>query len=620
MLKILGEVNEIIGNYQTQNLELVSGLPFNMYEMIRTVEFYSSSRYLRGQLDELGREKPFYNVGNGICDVENAAVDLDTKDLQVTADEPVDFDKSFLMTKELQNWMKEDNFGKTLNEIRDTRTRYGGVIAKMCMETKKGKKYLTIQVPEWKNLIVDPVDIENGIIIEKHYMSPSELSKKTDVWDNVPEAMKLATKFRDDQNVNKQSTSKKVPIFEIRGEFSQEFWKEANDQKTNDRDKNKYSYQLYIVAGEVGKQVILYMEDDTERVYKYLARKRKSGRALGIGVIEEAEQAQVWTNDAIQKQQRAMEYTSKFVGQSASKKLKGRNMLTEADNGLILEHDDGKPITRVEMSPSQGLQQFEQYITLWYSQLEKSTSSYAAQRGETPPSGTPYRLQAAVLQQSSSVFDDLKEEFGIFIGEIFYDWILPYLSGRLNKEHILAYEFSADELKSLDKSYSLHSANRKVINKILSPNFLFGEAIRVEEYDILQKMALEEVQKSKTHRFMDIPKDYYKNLKPKLTFSTTGEQRNKAATLESLSNILMLVASNPTILQDPVLAQIFARLVELSGAGISPVTLMAGIQEQAKQMQAQQEAQQQGQQTPQAQPQQQESVSQPQTSLAANPV
>jgi len=620
-LKIFGEVNEIIGAYNTSALEIINGLNFSMSEMIRTIEFYSSSKYLLGQVDELGKEKPFYNIGNAICDVEDAAVDLDTKDLQVTADEPKDFDKSFLLGKELQNWMKEMNFGQTLNELKQTRTRYGGVIAKKCLEEYDGKKELEIQVPEWKNIVCDPLDIEKGVIIEKHYMSPSELSRKMDVWQDVEEAIKLASKTRKAQKygVDLKATSKRVPVFEVRGEFPIEYYKEAKQEKADDNDKNKYSYQFYIIAGEENtKQVLLYCEDDTERVYKYLPRKKKSGRSLGIGVWEEAEQAQVWTNDAVQKQQRAMEYTAKVIGQSASRKLKGRNILTDMDNGIILEHDDGKPITTLQLSPTGGMQQFENYVTLWYTQLEKASSAYAAQRGETPPSGTPYRLQAAILQQSFSVFDDLKEELGIFVSEIFYDWILPYLSKRLNRKHILAYEFSADELKAIDKSYSLHVANQQAIQKILN-----DQIVTLEEYEAYQKFALENVQQSKTHRFMDIPKDYYKDLELKLTFSVTGEQRNKAATLESLSNILLMVAKNPTMLQDPVLSQVFVRIVELSGAGLSPITLMAAIQEQAKQMQAQQDAQQQGQQTPQAQPQQQVPTAQtvpnkqPQLSLAA---
>ena len=610
--KIIDEVNQIISNYDNQTITIMSGLDFHQSATIKMIEFYSNSKYLQGQLDELGKEKPFHNIGNAICDVENAAVDIDTKDIVATADMPADYDKSFMLSIELQEWMKEADFGRVLNDMRDTRTRYGGVLVKKCIEIgEDGKKELEIETLEWKNLVTDPIDIMGGAIIEKHYMSPSELAKKDGIWDNVKEAMKIATKDRKEKYVrNKVASTKRVPVFEVRGEFPIAFYKQAQDEVTEDDDNFKFSYQLYIFAGEQdGKQVLLYCEDNTDKVYKYLPRKKKSGRALGMGVIEETEQAQVWTNDAVQKQQRAFELTSRVLGQSASRSLKGRNMLTEVENGQILEHDDGKPITQLNLGPSSGMAEFQNLVAMWYQQAEKTTSAYAAQRGETPPSGTPYRLQAQVLQQSSSVFDDLKEEFGIFVSEIFYDWILPFISGRLNKEHILSHDFEADELKALDNAYSTNVANSTAIDAILS-----GKLVSQEEYDALIQSSKDSIGISKARRFFDIPKSYYKDLEAKITINVTGEQKNKAAALESLQNILLSISSNPAILQDPVASQIFMRIVELSGAGISPISLVSGLQEQAK-IQAQMQAQ--NSQNPQ-QPQGQPSQPQP-LSLNANP-
>lgn len=600
---IINEVNEIISNYDNQSIEIMNGLDFKQAAMIRTIEFYSSSKYLLGQLDELGKEKPFYNIINGMCDVENAAVDMDTKDIKITADQPQDFDKSFLLTVELQEWMKEADFARVLNEIRDTRTRYGGVLVKKCMEEDEdGKKQLELEVCEWKNLITDPIDIMGGAIIEKHYMSPAELSKKAGVWENVPDAMKLASKTRlSKDRQNQKGSTKRVPIFEVRGEFPQSYFKQAQGEVTTPEDDFKYSYQLYIFAGEQdGKQVLLYSEDDTEKVYKYLARKKKPGRALGLGVVEEGEQAQIWTNDSIQKQQRALEYSSKVVGQTSSRSLKGRNMLTEVENGQILETDDNKPITAVPLIPTGGMQQFEMLTNLWFSQYEKVTSAFAMQRGEVTTKN--FRLQSLAIQQSMSLFELLKEEMGIFVGEIFYDWILPYLASQLNKAHILSHQFSSDELKAIDTSYSLNVANSQVIEQILR-----GELATPEDYEQAKEAALNQIQTSKSHRFFDIPKNYYKDLDCKITIESTGEGKNRAMALESLNNILMAITQNPAVLQDPVATQIFMKIVELSDSGISPISLVGAIQEQAKNMANQQaQMQQQGQmpgQPPQPAPQ-----------------
>jgi hypothetical protein len=588
-MKITEELSQIKSNYD-KTIDLVQGLPFSQKSQIKTIEFYSNSKYLNSQKDELGREKPFYQILNAICDVENTAKDLDTKDINVTSDDGNHYLESFMLSKDIQVWMKEADFGKTLNDMRDMHTRYGSLLVKKCIEKdeKTGEKILKLELPEWKNTLTDQVNITQGAIVETHWMTAVEISKMTE-WKNIDQVM---------EKLKGSGSSKRIPIYEIRGEFSQATLKDCAGEKYSPKDTKTFSYQLYYIAGnpvESGKTdnlealVPLYWEDDTERVYKYLARKPRAGRAFGVGVFEEGEEAQVWTNDTVLKQYRAMEYTTKVIGQSASKKLKGRNLLTETDDGTILEHEDGKPITALNLLPSGGLTQYSNLIQQWYNQLEKTTSAYAAQRGDTPPSGTPFRLQATVLQQSSSVFKTLQQEMGIFITEIFEDWVMPYLRTKLSREHILAYEFSPEELKEIDKNFSTRNANDQAIEAILS-----GKLVTPEDYDAWLNGADEFIKQTKGARFITIPKNYYKNLEAKVTINVTGEQRNKAATLESLTNILLTVAKNPAITQDPVLSQVLMKILELSGAGISPINISSAISEKNKQqekMQAEQQMQ-----------------------------
>ncbi len=619
-MDIKSELQIIKTNYD-KTIQLVSGggstligerssapLLFSQKGRINTIEFYNNSKYLNGQLDELGREKPFFNILNAICDVENTAKDLDTKDINITSDDSNHYLESWLLSKDIQVWMKEINFGKTLNDMRDMHTRYGSLLVKKCLkEDENGEKQLYLELPEWKNVITDQVDIVSGAIIEIHYMTAMEIAKMSE-WDK--KAIKDLLK-----KLKGKGSNKRIPVYEVRGEFPQSYIKQAENKKFSEDDEVTFSYQLYYLAGlptESGNTrnfedtlVTLYCEDDTERVYKYLARKPKAGRAFGVGVMEEGEEAQVWTNDAVLKQYRAMEYTTKVIAQSASKKLKGRNLLTETDDGTVLEHEDNKPIEVLNLLPSGGLQQYNSLIAQWYDQLEKTTSAYAAQRGETPPSGTPFRLQATVLQQSSSVFKTLQQEMGIFITEIIEDWVLPHLATQLTKAHILAYEFSPEELKEIDEKFSTSNANRKAVEAILQ-----GRIVTAEDYQNLVSFYGDFIKQTKAQRFIDIPKNFYKNLKAKVTVNITGEQRNKAATLESLNNILITYASNPGLSQDPVASQLLARIIELSGAGISPVAITGAMNEKAK---SDQQAQRQMQQQQAQQPQQK------QLSLASSP-
>lgn len=563
---------ELIKTNYDKTIDLVDGLKFSQKDEIKMIEYYSNDTYLFSEEGDQYKKRPFMQILNAICDVENSAKDIDTKDVQITSDDANHYLESWLLSKDIYVWMKENNFAKTLNDMRDIHTRYGSLLVKKVM--KDGE--LTLEMPEWKNVMTDQVNIIQGAIVETHYMTAYELSKMTE-WKNIDRVLEI---------IKGKGSSKRIPVYEVRGEFSKATFKDFNEEKTNDNDEKEFSYQLYYIAGlpkESGELdnftslIPLYGEDDTERVYKYLARKPKAGRAFGVGVFKEGEHAQIWTNDAVLKQHRAMEYTTKIVKQTASKKLKGRNLIDEVDNGTVLEIEDGKPLQDVNLLPSGGLTQYQNVITQWYDQLQKVTSAYSAQRGDTPPSGTPFRLQATMLQQSSSVFKTLQQELGIFITEIFEDWIMPYLATKLNKEHILAYDFSPEELKEIDNKFTAKHANQRAIDAILS-----GKMVTQEEYDNWIENYDEFIKQTKSQRFIEIPKDFYKNLKAKVTVNITGEQRNKAATLESIANFYQLYMSNPQAATDPVAQQLLLKGMELSGAGISPINISSAINEKAK--------------------------------------
>lgn len=579
---ICKELQQVKKNYDTP-ITIVPGLKFNQRALIRMIEFYSNSKYLNGQKDELDRDKPFYNIVNAMCDVENAAKDLDTADITATSDDGNSYTESFLIIKELHEWMKATNFAKTLNDMRDAHTRYGSLLVKKHVKKdKNGERQISIEIPEWKNTITDQVNILNGTIIECHYMWPSEILAMKE-WYNVDEAIaKYASK----------DFYHRLPVYEVRGMFPKSFNKELMGKKPTKADHRDYSYQLFYLLGEyvdnqaveandlfyfAGSMIPVYWEDNTERVYKHLARKKKSGRAFGCGVIEEGEEAQVWTNDAVLKQFRAMEYTSKVIGQTASKKLKGRNILNEVDDGQILEHEDNKPITALTLLPAGGLNQYGNLINQWFTQYERATSAYSAQRGESPTSRTSFKLQAAVISQSSSVLESLQEDLGIFVTEIFEDWILPFQAKKLNTEHILSHNFNIEELKEIDRNFSTHHANKRMKEMILS-----GKVVTPEEYAAFYQEADQSVKRTKDTRFLAVPKDYYKDVVSKVTIHITNERRNKKAVLESLSNIMMVYAKNPEIVNDPALTQIFMKIVELSGAGISPASLVSAFREQAQ--------------------------------------
>lgn len=550
--EVTKSIKNIISGYENNTIQLVDGLYFNQYETLRKIEFYWNSKYINGQKDSLGRIKPFYNISKFRVNVATRATDLDVKDVKVSSDNPNDRVRSLLFNKELYNWMKDIDFSKKLNDAGKTRPKYGGVLIKKI--EKDGK--LDIQVVEWKNVITDPTDILGGVVIEKHYLSPSELSKKKDVWKNVDKAIKLATKARGTNKYKDDATENKVPVYEVHGEFPETY------NPNGGKDETVYEKMLFYIAGDEC-EIPLYFEEEKELPYKFLAWDEISGRGLGCGIVEDGFEAQMWTNDAIMAEKNVMDLAGKVFIKTTSEKF-GNNVITEAETGQVFNMEDGADATIMNLVPS-SLPEFQNLVEKWNTQYERVTNTFEAVTGETLPSNTPLGSVAIQSQQASSFFDYRREEAGIFWREVLNDWVIPHLIKKINKAHILASDYTPEELDMIDNTFAQNVIEEKVKKLILQGKIIFAEERQqmVEDLKELQKV-------NKERRYIDIPDNYFKDYKAKITIDLTGESKNKQENLTSLFNVLTQIASNPMLLQDPNLMQIFSQMLEISGIKFYP--------------------------------------------------
>jgi len=570
--QLFSQIQEIVGGYNTKEVDLADGLKHNLYQTLRTIEFYSNSRYLNGQKDTLGREKPFNNINTFRVNVAYRATDLDLKDIQIVADDITDRGnllKATILSKEAYKWGKENGLSEFLNDFAYTRPKYGSVIVKKVVEIEEdGSEELELEVCAWQNMIIDPANFEDGIIIERHFLKRHELAEKKDVWDNVEELLNKTKKQKED-----------IEVLEVHGYFP-----ESSDPDASGNDDTVFNRKMFMIGVVNGKPTfILHSEDEEELPYRKLDWRKQDKRSLGIGVTEDGFEAQVWTNDSIIAEKNAMDLAGKVVIKTNSKKL-GNNIL-EVDNGNVFYLEDGKDATVMNLLPS-ALPKYSELIQRWDSQFERISSTFNAITGEQMPSGTPYRQTAILNQEAGSLFDQRREEAGIFISEIYMDWILPWLIKKLNKEHILTSEWSMEELEMIDDAFSTHKVNQTVIDMIIN-----GEEVDNDIYNELVEAEKAVAQKQKNIRSIPIPKDYFKDFKCSVSVIITNEMRNKGAILESLSNILAQVGTNPAVLQDPVLSKVFSAIIEVSGVPISPVSLLSAQAKQISQTQMQQPVQ-----------------------------
>lgn len=541
---IIKEFNKLKEAYFNNEVEVVDGLTYSQPKTVKKIEYYWDSKYLNGQRDEIGRIKPFYNITKFRVNVATRATDLDIKDVRVYSDNPNDRVRSMLINKEFKNWAKKAGMSKLLNDFGKTRAKYGGALIK---KTEKGGE-MKIELVEWKNVITDQTQIKDNPITEIHYFTPAQLSAKKNVWKNTDKVIKdfSAKKKKKDEGV------KKIEVYEVHGVFPESMLKEGGSE-------TKFKQMMYIIAGDY----VLYETEEKESPYKYLAWDEVAGRAMGVGIVEDGFEAQMWTNDAVLAEKNIMDLAGKVYIKTNATSL-GQNILTDTETGQIFELKEGEDMNLLNLVPS-SLPQFQNLVEKWNTQYERATNTFEAVTGETLPSGTPLGSVAIQSAQASSFFDYRREEAGIFWVEVLTDWIIPHLIKKINKAHILSSDFSNEELKLIDKHFSTYKANEKAKKAVLD-----GKIISQADYDNVVVFYNELLQEDGKTRYVDVPDGYLSKWESKLSADITGETRNKQAMLQSLDNVLAKVSSNPMLLQDPNLSQILAEMMELAGINFIP--------------------------------------------------
>jgi hypothetical protein len=571
---IYQEVQAIQDRYD-QPITIMEGLTFSQKNQIKVAEFYSNSKYLGGDTDELGRIKPFYNIVNFRVTLAKVATDMDIKDVLIASDNPAHAVKSMLLNTEVYEWMKATDFSTTLNKIGYKRAKYGGVLVKK--RVTKGELY--IDVVDWRNVITDQVDILGNPIVETHHMTPVELVAKKKVWDNVIEALEDLSEH------NRKAKSKgdvisRVEVLEIHGQFPKSFIKEQKGEPVLEGDEYEYSPQVYYIGIIKDKQYYFFCDEEKESPYDYLAWEEMEGRGLGRGIIEDSEQAQVWTNDSVINEKNAMDLAGRVVIKHNSDDI-GNNIL-EVDNGKMFKLGDGEDMNAVNLAPA-GLGQFQSQINRWRDQVDNATSAYDANTGEQPPSGTPYSQTVFLQQIASRPYDYRIEEQAIFVNRLMNRWVLPYLIKRLYKKHILVSDFSEDELKVIDRAFIRHT-NKTFIDKMLAQPF-DAPVPTQDDYNMMLDEVVSEIKGQGSKRYIEIPEGFFDDIDAKITVLTSNEQRNKAIILQSLSSVLQTVIASYdpetkkfSVLEDEKLSRIFGTILELSGIpGLSPASLGIGI-------------------------------------------
>jgi len=582
---------EMKRNFLSEKIEIMEGLEFNQYETLKTIHFYLNSKFENGDVDENGNDKFFHNIINHRNAHATKNIDLDTKDMRVTTDLENSYWKSWILRMELQNWMRDERFASVLNQMAEDLPRFGSVIWKKTMDAE-GK--VCIQNVDLRDVICDQAAdtlLGSQVFAERIIMSAQQIRDKVaDGWDeDAVEKLLAAGSFKKQPYLQEVTTASagvyaltdSLPayeVYEVWGWIPETFLpdklkpgasEDAEDGEAPELSSTKYKYVMAIVSGlePGGANQVLFAEaaSPEDFPYKEVHMRKNPGRWLGLGNTEMLIPLQIRINELVNRFFMALRMGSLHLFQTRGK-MYLKNLMQDAVDGDILETTH--PIEPVA-TEIRAFNQYQNEVQMIEVLADKICNTFEVVTGESMPAATPFRLGAQLGASAKKLFEFVRQNCGIFVSDVMFDWVLPEIGKKLDREHMIDLMGSVEELTAFDEAYRNSVLYGQLKDYILSTGYLPTR----EEFDTAAKTLSEQMKSS--DRKIKIEKGFMDEEfleKARISVDPTGETEDQSATKETLGNILQIVTSNPAILQDPNARMIIGRIMEYSG--ISPLKLV----------------------------------------------
>lgn len=592
-----GLVQNFKKNFLERSIEIVPGLTFNQYEIVKRVYFYQHNQFESGPFDENGDPKYFYDLITHRNDQATKSIDLDTKDVYIQAQTPGAYMKSWLLRREYIGFAKSTGWGKKLNQLAEDLPDFGTVVWKKYKE-EDGRT--SVDEVELINLMNDPtVDcLDDGMVIERHLLNQSDLIRKAGKpWDteavkHLINSGKTTSKklFMDQSTLSNQSmiqqsiddTTPFYEVYELWGEIPYSLYQkyktggkkhkllelpdpvsiDGSEKKNSDGidRSNESVYVTAIIAGcGIGEtEAVLYCNEadrEKEFPYKEVHFRRRKGRWLGVGNYEQCFPLIEKANELTNRYFSSLRIALLHIYQTRDS-LHVKNVLTDLLDGdvVVSKSEIGALPTEIR-----GFTEYKEEMDRIETNADRACNSYEIVTGADLPSGTPAKLGAQQLGSATKLFDHIQENEGLFIEEVFNDWLLDDWAKSLSKEHVLELLDDADDIAL----YSV--AKTKIYQYEVLKRYILEHADYPDAGQLELIGSLVKDQVAKGPKQIVVEKDYYANHKFSLKVIVTGENDAKKMHLETLNTTLQTLIANPAAVQDPRIMKILGLVLEQTG-------------------------------------------------------
>lgn len=567
--------------YNTQTIS--KHVSISMKDILDRIDAYLNSKFIDGDKDSLGRDKPFFNIVTAAVNIWFRSTDIDRKNIKVKPTKSKDVIDAFLATVHLQHWMRKINFGAFLNDWGRSLARYGSSVVKFV--EKNGM--LHADVIAWNRLIVDPIDFDSNPKIEILELTEAQLYQREGYDKDMVKQLCNALKQRKTMEGQiKDQKSDYIKLYEVHGNLPLSYLTgKEEDQDTFVQQMHVISFVASKEEGEFDDFTLVKGREERDP-YMITHLIREDGRTLSIGAVEHLFEAQWMMNHTAKSIKDQLDLASKLIFQTADGNFVGQNALSAIENGDILVHEYNKPLTQIANS-SHDITSLQSFGNQWKALSNEITGISESMLGNAAPSGTAWRQVETLLQQNQSLFELMTENKALHLEDMLRTFVIPFVKKQMDTSEEVTATLEQYDIQKIDGMY-IKSESIKRTNKTIKARnmaYLKGEidtpATPEMKMQLMQENASgiqEELGSLGNKRFFKPSnidsttwKNIFKDLEWELEVDITGESMDKEM-LVTLNTMLATIAKNPMILQDKNVNFLFNKILSITGA-VSPLEL-----------------------------------------------
>lgn len=518
--------------YLNNQVEISDGVHFSQKKTIDRIMKFKNRDISGTKIDDDLSYLYHFDIISPRVDSEVKNLRIDTKHIMPFSQNPrKDFAAIFITEAKLNEWMKENGEAEELKKALDEYVENGNVGFKKVSDgyerVDPQNTYITNQKAE---------SVNDTDIIERHEMTANELRKmKGNEWDSdkidkVIEEMGEYSFQATEETTDDQSSKQYYEIYEFTGEVSEAQYNQVAGKGGG--DENKFFLAKIIVAGlrksHKGKKVVLFHEKlkgkEMEDFYKYAHRGKYSGRFWRTGMYELLFDHQIRANEIGRDIAKGLKWASKVIFQSPDQKIL-QNVRNDLVNGDIV-------ITENLQQVDVRLRNLDQLIADWNRLIQDAdtlSNSHEMVRGETMPSGTPFRLGAMLDKNAGKLFTVLRQKFAIPYRKVFKEWILPRLVEDLSGKEM--FRLTGDQ-EMIDRFRQIRVDSWYVNNLVeIGPHTREqAKAIKAEKLDELRN----------ADPVIKNSEEIWEDVLDRMNVTIVGENRDISDQMETIGNLIQL--------------------------------------------------------------------------------